>query len=288
MVESGPFRLLISDLMGAAGASVDFCSRITAGRWAEKVAVEDFNEVKGIIAMARDKGVKFAITADYGSTKGTMKPLLGATATWIEPDWSAMPTAAIGAKYSPGSHETEKVLREIFGIMVRAGLSAKDGTSFTHDGGSNMQGVDLGNNSLLDIPCDAHKLANIPKHVLKMQPPPPLPKEARIVTRSFKDMFDNAHSIVTSIRASPMRREYFLQLQEGLTDSAGHLVRPRMLALGAEHKFIYSDIEIDSILELAHVIVLVSASLAASVHAPNRQCPVCVCMQLTVQGRRLA
>lgn len=249
MVESGPFRQFMTDVLGAAGCVAVCPSRITVGRWAKKVALEDFSEVKGVITTVRDQGGKFAITADYGSTKGTMKPLLGATTTWIAADWSGMYTAAIGAKYSPGRHPSEKVRREIIGIMGRVGLGPEHGTSFTHDGGSNMQDVDLGNNSLLDIPCDAHKMANIPKHVLKMEPPRGV--------RSFKDMFNNLHYLVVTIRASPLRREHFLELQEGRTDSAGRSLRPRMLALGPDHKFIYVDIEVNSVVELADVIAKV-------------------------------
>jgi hypothetical protein len=252
MVEDGAFRQLITDLCAEAGATVEFCSRVTVSRWATKIAQADFDSVRDVIVSRRDQGVKFAFTMDYGSTKHTMHTLVGATATWIEVGWGGMHTAVIGACYSPGKHKKPKVRADFFKMMGRMGLEAEHGASLTHDGGSNMQDITTTNNALLDIPCDAHKISNIAKHVLAET------ASSNLKIRTLKDMHDTIHYIIVTIRASPLRREYFLKLQEDRTDASGRSVAPRMLVLGADHKFLFIDYEFSSILELADVVFSVN------------------------------
>ena len=208
IVESLAFRTLLDDVASAVklNASVEHVSRRTATREADKAAGDNFNAVKTYLLDAIAKGSSLAITLDYGSTDGTMKPILGMTATVLRSDFSRIDTVTIGAMYAPGRHTIQVVNAQAEKIINGMEIPYAALASVTHDGASNMNDLFSTVLTCMDIPCEAHRLSNIAKNQLLIKAPHGV--------RSFGDMYNTFHSIITCIRASSLRRQYFLKLQE--------------------------------------------------------------------------
>lgn len=259
--ENPHFREFIDDLLSKVNAEAKHTSRRTASRHADQTAAAEKAETLRMIRQCVDGGGKLAVTVDYGSTLGNTASILGMTAVVIAPDWSSMSEAVLSASPAPGRHTTEVVNRQVEEVLSRSGFDLSWIQGITHDGGSNVQHLLEDISTCVDVPCEAHRLSLIAKNVMMTKVGP---------RRTFKDVYDNFHAIVTTIRSSVPRREYFMGLQEVCFCCSRCVVRvlmpsccvtllqspiKKMLRRSPDHKFIFLDAELSSVVELFEVLV---------------------------------
>ena len=193
---------------------------------------------------------------DFGTSEGGLA-LLGVVLVSCAYDFSCLYSSVIGVVEAPGSHEAQYVEGWLKVVCARMGINiALDIGSICHDAASNMTVFDDMDN-ILDLSCLVHLLNTKFKHTLQK----PEYEKFRVPdsTRSFKQVHDNLHWIITTLRAGSaggLRMQHFLRLQQ--KDGQRVLLKMR---LGPDHKFVYVWVEWERTLKLWKYIMQLDCEL---------------------------
>ena len=210
LAENYHFRRFIEELTLPVGVVPKFISRVTAARAAMDVAQSDFTATADFIRESVVDNGRMAMTMDYGSQKGTLKGIAGATVHFFSPSFSGLHEVFVACRGVPALKTSAVVADHASGIAERMRLPPSLLSGFTHDGGSNMFQCFAAEEQCMDVDCAAHLLSTFGKSVLNQSLPDRCESGA---TRTLNDIYSNAHFLVVQIRASLARREHFLNVQ---------------------------------------------------------------------------